>query len=423
MDATTTNNNKDNNSKAKSVHLVFQRFRHCRLLLNEDTVVHVGLSESGSSRGSGNNKNDDHDNSIDQLLLNPCNATTTTTDTDTDTDAAFESSSKDVVVGLLVYVSFANTATKESVYNAAKTVLNLPIITLGSWGDGTSTQSLLQIAAAAANNRESRDMTTAATVKKKTTTTDDSSNSSSSSSSPYYNVNLVIVPQANLISKVKSNGKSIQYHGQCNKTVGEEHYDYFIKSLHDIATEYQAMTRKEEKRKDLYNDKSKKKNKSTNKSNNDLDIASIPPKEYFRYIDNNNKDNSKYGSYDATTGIPQTSADGEPLTKSAIKKIFKLYDIQCKKYEKYIEKQQQKEKEEKEEEVNKKENTEQHQQKEVVVVGNTATATVTTTTATTSRTTYELDSNFLHVVAGTFGKRQGLSITSDMGPFCHVVQI
>ena len=395
MDTTNKdNNNNSNKDGSKSVHLVFQRFRHCRLLLNEDTVVHVGSESGNGSPDGGNDTNDDHD-SIDQLLLNPYN--TNTTETDTDTDAVVG------VVGLLVYVSFANTATKDSVYNAAKTVLNLPIITLGSWGDGTSTQSLLQLAA---GNQDMSD----------TTIKINSSSHSSSSPSYYYNVNLVIVPQANLISKVKSNGKSIQYHGQCPKTVGEEWYDYFVKSLYDIATEYQAIIRKEEK---LYN-KSKNTNKSDDSDETVVDVASIPPKDYFRYID---KDKSKYGSYDATTGIPQTTADGEPLTKSAIKKIKKLYDLQCKKYEKYIEKQQQqKEKQDEDEEeiMNKKEekNTEQQQQEGK---GNTSTTTEDATN--TEKYFYELDSKFIHIVSGTFGKRQGLTITSDMGPFCHVVQI
>jgi hypothetical protein len=34
-----------------------------------------------------------------------------------------------------------------------------------------------------------------------------------------------------------------------------------------------------------------------------------------------------------------------------------------------------------------------------------------------------LDPAFLHVVAGSFGKRQGLEMKSDMGPFCHVLQL
>jgi len=34
-----------------------------------------------------------------------------------------------------------------------------------------------------------------------------------------------------------------------------------------------------------------------------------------------------------------------------------------------------------------------------------------------------LDPSFCHVVAGSFGKRQGLNLRSDMGPFCHVLQV
>jgi hypothetical protein len=34
-----------------------------------------------------------------------------------------------------------------------------------------------------------------------------------------------------------------------------------------------------------------------------------------------------------------------------------------------------------------------------------------------------LDDSFIQVVSGSFGKRQGLELLSDMGPFCHVVNL
>lgn len=33
-----------------------------------------------------------------------------------------------------------------------------------------------------------------------------------------------------------------------------------------------------------------------------------------------------------------------------------------------------------------------------------------------------LEDSFCRVVSGSFGKRQGLELSSEMGPFCHVLQ-
>ena len=376
-----------NSNNNKSVHLVFQRFRHCRLLLNEDTVIHVGKSTLSLS---------DNEDGIDNLLLNPLSTANNPSDTAADTASP---DSIEVVVGLLVYVSFSSSATKVSVYNAAKTVLNLPIITLGSWGDGTTTKSILQIAASTS------------TAKRNSSTTDETSSSPS-----YHNVNLVIVPQANLISKVKANGKSIQYHGQCQKDVGNDLYEYFIDSLQNIATEQQATCRNEMEK---YNkDMTKKGGKNESDA---VDIASISPKEYFRFID---KESKKYGSFDNDTGVPTTNSTGEPLTKSAIKKIRKLHETQCKRYEKYLEKQK------KQEEYNKQHPNQQEQSKGDEFASPTTNENNKNddpnegcSNHNDHSSCYKLDPNFLHIVAGTFGKRQGLTMTSDMGPFCHVVQI
>jgi hypothetical protein len=48
--------------------------------------------------------------------------------------------------GILVYASFAKSATKETVMQAAKTIVNLPVLTRGVWGDGLDTVSVLNMA-------------------------------------------------------------------------------------------------------------------------------------------------------------------------------------------------------------------------------------------------------------------------------------
>ena len=125
-----------------SVSVVVQRYRECKLLIDELEYVTVGGVDSSC--------------------------------------------------GILAYVSFASSTTPQQVEQAAQTLLNLPVLTTGLWGDGaSSTVSILALSA-------------------------DTTSSCS----------LVIVPQANLISKVRQNGKSIQYHLQVNKEKGQELYEY-----------------------------------------------------------------------------------------------------------------------------------------------------------------------------------------------------
>ncbi|CAG5133259.1 unnamed protein product, partial [Candidula unifasciata] len=55
----------------------------------------------------------------------------------------------------------------------------------------------------------------------------------------------------------------------------------------------------------------------------------IPPSELFR------KETDKYSVFDER-GIPTHDASGQELTKSALKKLVKLYEAQEKKYKEYL---------------------------------------------------------------------------------------
>jgi hypothetical protein len=100
------------------------------------------------------------------------------------------------------------------------------------------------------------------------------------------------------------------------------------------------------------------------------------------------QDEALYSAWDKQ-GIPTKDAAGEDLTRSAIKKLKKQYDSQAKRYEKYLSKSI----------------TSEQQQRQV------------------AEDWSLLDPTFCNVVVGTFGARQGLSLSSDMGPFCHVVSL
>jgi len=142
--SSTTNNNN------KSVHIVLQRYRSCKLLLHETEWVSVGTTSSTTAH---------HDETNDALLHHET------------TQQQQQQQQQQQHCGLLVYVSFANTADRCAVQRAAQSIVQIPVLTTGQWGDGVSqTQSLLQLAAATLEQTVS--------------------------------TSLVLVPQANLISKV-----------------------------------------------------------------------------------------------------------------------------------------------------------------------------------------------------------------------------
>jgi len=115
--------------------------------------------------------------------------------------------------------------------------------------------------------------------------------------------------------------------------------------------------------------------------------VSVEPSLIFR-------SSTEYSEWDDVTGLPLALTSGESLTKSAIKKLKKQQDVHKKKHEKYM-----------------------------ATLGEmqNATTVAAAAPADTKQNWSILDNGFIQVVAGTFGKRQGLEIISDMGPFCHVV--
>ena len=106
-----------------------------------------------------------------------------------------------------------------------------------------------------------------------------------------------------------------------------------------------------------------------------LDIR-LPATEVFR------NDTTSYGSFDET-GFPLKTVAGDELSKGTAKKLRKQYDSHTKRHQKWLD----------------------------------GMATVPT----------DIDWDQLLpigcVLTGTFGKRQGLELQSDMGPFCHVIPI
>lgn len=93
---------------AVAVHLVVQRYRSCKLLLNEIEWVRQGYSCGSDLDDDSVRRNSNTNNQQQQHC------------------------------GLLLYISFAGGADKAAVEAASEIVLNLPVLTQGLWGDGVS---------------------------------------------------------------------------------------------------------------------------------------------------------------------------------------------------------------------------------------------------------------------------------------------
>ena len=360
--ATSNNNNgngdgKNNESgnKTPSIRMVIQRYRKACVLLDESRVETVGdysglLTVSRKVEGNNDNDNNKDGNGYES-----------------------NESHLPLSVGVLAYISFSKKADEQTVEQAAKTLLNLPILTLGAWGDGTTTKSMFQLL---------------------TESKSSSSSSSSFTKSARANLSVVLVPQANVIAKVRKNGKNIRYDDQSDKHRGRELYHCFCATVKTLLVEHQGICRGD-------NILPKKQPPSNNKPTS-YD-ASIPPNELFRLPNptggaDNKPQNNTYGSFDER-GFPLTLANGESITKSARKKLQKIYDAQVKKHEKYL-------------------------QKKASAKPPSPTTTVATTTSTKATAiAAKLDSDFCRVIEGSFGKRQGIELYSDMGPLCHVVEL
>jgi hypothetical protein len=385
-----------------SIRMVIQRYRKASLLIDEMDYVTVGEEEEEES----NCNNGQHH------------------------------------IGMLVYISFSKIATPDVVQRAAKTILNLPIQTEGAWGDGSSTKSILQVSAAAAAAANVNEHADASNQKQQHQQQGKEVATSNNKTKNKNNVSIMLVPQANLIAKVTRNGKSVQYRDQIDKKQGEELYNLFVKYVKEILIE----------NKQIITQQGSNTNTTTNEGNNNNNNnnamtavePSILPKELFlcrqkqqqqkqkQNINTNTKTPLLYGSFDENTGLPLTTADGKPLTKSATKRIKKQYDAHTKRHEKYLLKLK---------------------QQQPIPTATTATATDDdddnsnnqkiepredkqeewTNDSPCKNKDKESNNNndddndnedlFVQLIAGSFGKRQGLQLVSDMGPFCHVIEL
>jgi len=353
----------DGPTSCSAVRMVFQRYRHAKILIDENRVIALG-------------------NTVDNNLVTASGGSSSET------------------AGMLVYVSFGRTVTNNKVEQAARTLLNLPILTLGAWGDGQGTKSILQLSADVFLKR------------KRLQAHPNASGKVLEDVSP---LSLLLVPQANLTAKVKKLGKSIQYRDQVEKSQGEALYEHFCGTIETLLIEHHEEV---QRGRGLHLATSSVCGiEGTSVAPTTLDPA-IPPSRMFHQDDT-------YGSFEEENDktFPLTYANGEPLTKSAMKRLQKIHKAHTARHTKFMETR-------KGQALGNEDPIEVGKSTMTPAVGGRGGAVREEETSHVSISTPQstcprqiVDKSFIQVVAGSFGMRQGLEIQSDMGPFCHVVEI
>ena len=286
-------------------------------------------------------------------------------------------------LGIIVYISFSKRVCidttlqsdhKKDIMAAARTILNLPVLTSGEWGDGSKPMSVLKMASNMKwKEKPCTDLSTSTYIVEY----EDAHENVTSRG-----VFVMIVPQANLICKSKSHGKSLQYHQQIEKKTGETVYYHLIKAISLLALEHQLKCQNKPIPSHV-----KEELNFLGGGNSKLEEipASCPPHKMFQDYD-------LYSSWD-DSGFPLADIQGnllsDILSNSRIKRLRKKFDQQKKRHENFLKSKN---------------------------IRASPTNIVTDNSAV-------LDHTFLNLINGTYGRLQSLEIMSDMGPFCHVIDL
>eukprot|EP00928_Gymnodinium_smaydae_P009234 TRINITY_DN13416_c0_g1_i1.p1 TRINITY_DN13416_c0_g1~~TRINITY_DN13416_c0_g1_i1.p1 ORF type:complete len:323 (-),score=100.85 TRINITY_DN13416_c0_g1_i1:48-1016(-) len=187
--------------------------------------------------------------------------------------------------GLVVYVSFGQSAAegdyRRTLRLAAKSLLTAPLSTADEWqADHSDAESLIALCRRGLPQ------------------------------------SVLIVPQASLVSKLELGERNVKYHQQCAKDDARKLFEAFSAALERVARELVCPAAQSL---DRFNELQAKR----------AAAALLAPDQFFRVGEHE----GKYSQYDER-GVPTHDAAGEPLAKSALKKLEKLYGVQVKKYEK-----------------------------------------------------------------------------------------
>lgn len=187
----------------------------------------------------------------------------------------------------MLYVSFSNSASGAEdggarlLRQAAKSLLTAPLATSEQWrADHTDAESIIALC----KRGEAQ--------------------------------SILVVPQASLVAKLELGDRNLKYYQQCAKEEASRLFHGFVAALRAVAVE-QICGPSSKHDAASYKDLKAKR----------AAAALVPPEELFR----GGEYAGKYSRYDER-GVPTHDAQGVELTKSAQKKLEKLYAAQVKKF-------------------------------------------------------------------------------------------
>eukprot|EP00494_Astrolonche_serrata_P025791 UN26052 len=102
---------------------------------------------------------------------------------------------------MIIYISFCQGTKESDIDKAVNNIIQLPLLTMGQWGDGSGTCSLIDI------------------LKKKV------------------EQSILVIPQAALVCSLKDGGKRLSYGDQCEKNEAKRLYHYFLRQLRIICAD------------------------------------------------------------------------------------------------------------------------------------------------------------------------------------------
>uniref|UniRef100_A0A7S4V3T0 Uncharacterized protein n=1 Tax=Alexandrium monilatum TaxID=311494 RepID=A0A7S4V3T0_9DINO len=129
---------------------------------------------------------------------------------------------------------------------------------------------------------------------------------------------ILVVPQASLVAKLELGEKSLKYHHQCAKDDARRLYEGFVEALRSVAHELIAGPAPKHNAASYEALQAKR-----------AAASQIAPDQLFK----TGEYEGKYSQYDGR-GVPTHDAEGGELSKSALKKLEKIYAGHAKKYAK-----------------------------------------------------------------------------------------
>jgi len=170
------------------VRVVVQRYRSCKLLVDGERDAWASVGEEEEEDAKDNSRVDDGSDDSRRQPQEP--------------QLPQARRRRRRHCGLLVYVSFARNAAKTHAERAASTLLNLPVGTRGLWGENDDDNNSPSPSKAGTGTKSVLDLLSEEIMDNDIDKDTDGASTAQAQETAVSSVSIVLVPQANLISKV-----------------------------------------------------------------------------------------------------------------------------------------------------------------------------------------------------------------------------